>query len=179
MKKRTKKTFVAILILTMLFSWVMEKMDAIATYVSDCWDGEWMWDLDETGPNSNLPDNTVLHMDRILEGDIMFHGNSKEEFLKCWTNDGVAQEEFRKVRWDWALSHDIYNSLYANLDGYCGGIKHYTTGITDYKWMRDNGWIMNPETSYYYGISHPSDLTLKSGQKRRCKSRTLLSFMTS
>ena len=80
MKKRTKKTFVAILILTMLFSWVMEKMDAIATYVSDCWDGEWMWDLDETGPNSNLPDNTVLHMDRILEGDIMFHGNSKEEF---------------------------------------------------------------------------------------------------
>ena len=117
------------------------------------------WNLDAGGPMVNSEFNTTLHQDVIQRWTARDGGIFKHN-----VNDIYGPEVGKAIE-DTTLSDAFYVLQNYNLtpDSMFGG------GLSDYKYMRDHGYIMTPETSYYWGIRATEKLDMKKSEKRKVR----------
>ena len=118
------------------------------------------WDLDAPGPMVGSDFNTTLHWDNPEGLNVMMkQGGGASGSVK------LAGQEVGKALYDHYLSEeffDLQNSILTQ-------DTMYGCGLADWRYLRDHGYIMTPETSYYWGIKATENLSISPGQKRKVK----------
>ena len=123
------------------------------------------FDLDKVTPYTNSPYNSSY------QKQLNKNSNPTEQDFLDWHNYDLQRIkeqglDFGKANSDWALAGDWYMLQNNKWRTYEYEEKNIHS-LMDYKAMRDRGYIMTPETSFYWGIKTPSNININEGDKKK------------